>query len=42
MLVNVVRGVPGVSGDPKPEALIVDVTAESVKIRILWSTHDSH
>ncbi len=42
MLVNVVRGVPGVLGDPEPEALVVDLSADSVKIRILWSTHDSH
>jgi hypothetical protein len=38
----VIPGVPGVLGDPEPEALIVDVSADSVKIRILWSTHDSH
>jgi small conductance mechanosensitive channel len=42
MLVNVVRGVPGVLQDPGPEALIVDVTPDSVKARILWSTKDAH
>jgi len=42
MLVQTVRAVPGVLADPAPEALIVDTSPDSVKIRVLWSTHDSH
>lgn len=41
-IVNVVQGVPGVLRDPEPEALIVDVTPDSVKVRVLWSTNDAH
>jgi small conductance mechanosensitive channel len=41
-ILNAVQKVPGVLQDPRPEALLVDVTAASAKIRILWSTHDSH
>ena len=40
-IVNAVRDVPGVLRDPEPEALIVDVSPDSVKVRILWSTHDA-
>jgi small conductance mechanosensitive channel len=41
-ILNAVRGVSEVLADPKPEALVVDATPDSAKIRILWSTHDSH
>jgi small conductance mechanosensitive channel len=40
-IVNVVRKLPGVLSDPQPEALIVNATTESAKVRILWSTQDS-
>lgn len=36
-----VRKVPGVLPDPVPEVLVNDVSPDAVKIRILWSTHDS-
>jgi small conductance mechanosensitive channel len=41
-IVQAVRKVPGVLPDPAPEALVVDATPDVVKVRILWSTHDSH
>jgi small conductance mechanosensitive channel len=40
-IVEAVRKVPGVLPEPAPEALIVDATPDQVKLRILWSTHDS-
>lgn len=40
-IVRAVRGVQGVLPEPGPEALTTEVTSDSVKIRILWSTHDS-
>jgi small conductance mechanosensitive channel len=41
VLMTVVGQVPGVLPDPGPEALIVDATPDTVKLRILWSTQDS-
>ncbi|HVN92644.1 MAG TPA: mechanosensitive ion channel domain-containing protein [Terracidiphilus sp.] len=41
-IVDAVRGVSGVLGDPEPEALVAEVTADAFKIRVLWSTNDSH
>jgi small conductance mechanosensitive channel len=41
-LVRAVRRVSGVSPEPEPEALVMEVTPDTVKIRILWSTKDSH
>jgi len=41
-IVSAVRRVPGVLADPEPEALVVEAAPDLVKIRILWSTHDSH
>jgi small-conductance mechanosensitive channel len=40
-IVRVVGKVPGVLSEPEPEALVVDATPETAKIRILWSTRDS-
>ena len=40
-IVNAIRRVPGVLSDPEPQALIVEATPDAVKMRILWSTHDS-
>jgi small-conductance mechanosensitive channel len=39
-IVEGIRSVPGVLPDPSPEALIVDVTSDAAKLRILWSTHE--
>src|SRR5205814_535560 len=41
-ILNAIRKVPGVLSEPSPEALVVDVTPDAAKIRVLWSTHDSH
>jgi small conductance mechanosensitive channel len=40
-IVRAVRNVRGVLPEPGPEALMTDVSSDAVKIRILWSTHDS-
>jgi len=41
-IANAVRAVEGVLADPAPEALVVDVGADTVKIRVLWWTRDAH
>jgi small conductance mechanosensitive channel len=41
IIVNAIRRVPGVLSDPPPEAFAVDATPDTLKLRILWSTHDS-
>jgi small conductance mechanosensitive channel len=38
---NAVRKVPGVLSDPGPEVFVIETTPDVVKVRILWSTHDS-
>ena len=40
-IANTVQKVPGVMSDPGPEVFIVEATPEVIKVRILWSTHDS-
>ena len=40
-ILTAVKRVQGVLSDPPPEALITDVTADAVKMRVLWSTRDS-
>lgn len=40
-IVGEIRRVPGVLSNPEPEALVVDVTLDTVTLRILWSTRDS-
>jgi len=41
-IVKTVASVPGVLSDPAPEALLIELLAgETMKIRILWWTHDS-
>jgi small conductance mechanosensitive channel len=40
-IVNAMRKLPGVLSEPTPEALIIDVTPETIKVRVLWSTHDT-
>ncbi|MEA2541625.1 MAG: hypothetical protein QOH35_2991, partial [Acidobacteriaceae bacterium] len=35
VIVNSIRKVPGVLSEPNPEALVMDVNPESVKIRVL-------
>jgi small-conductance mechanosensitive channel len=41
LIVGAVRRVPGVLPDPSPQVLVLEVNVESLKMRILWSTHDS-
>jgi small-conductance mechanosensitive channel len=41
LLVGTVRSVPRVLSEPSPEVLVFDVNADSVKMRVLWSTQDS-
>lgn len=41
VIAEAVRRVSGVLSDPSPEVLVLEVNADSVKMRILWSTHDS-
>jgi small conductance mechanosensitive channel len=41
-IASAVRKVPGVLSDPGREAFVVDTALDVVKVRILWSTHDSH
>jgi small conductance mechanosensitive channel len=41
LIVNAIRKVPGVLTEPSPEALVMDVNPETVKIRVLWSTHEA-
>jgi small conductance mechanosensitive channel len=44
-IVETVRKVPGVLGDPAPEALVTDLAdldAGAVKVRVLWWTKASH
>jgi small conductance mechanosensitive channel len=43
-IVRAVQTVPGVLSDPTPEALVVDLGAglDTVKVRVLWWTHDVH
>ena len=37
-----VAAVPGVLSDPAPEALLIELPVpETVKVRVLWWTHDS-
>jgi small-conductance mechanosensitive channel len=40
-ILQAVEEAPGVMSDPAPEVLVGDVTPDAVKMRILWSTHDS-
>ena len=41
-ITDAVRRVRGVLSNPAPEVLVVEVGPDKIKIRILWSTHDSH
>ena len=43
-IIRAVQSVPGVLSDPAPEALVIDLGAglETVKVRVLWWTHDVH
>jgi small conductance mechanosensitive channel len=41
-IVNAIRKVPGVLSNPEPEALIIEANPDTAKVRMLWSTHDSH
>jgi small-conductance mechanosensitive channel len=38
LIVNTVRGVPGVLSDPTPETLVTDLNPDAVKLRVLWWT----
>lgn len=40
-VVSAVRKVPGVLPEPAPQALLSEVTPDSVKMRLLWSTRDA-
>ena len=40
-IVRAIRTVPGVLSQPEAEAVVTDVTPDTAKIRILWSTEDS-
>ncbi len=40
LIASAVRSVPGILSEPSPEVLVLDVNADSVKMRVLWSTHD--
>lgn len=40
-IVSAVRKVPGVLSEPAPQALLSDVTPDTVKMRLLWSTRDN-
>jgi small conductance mechanosensitive channel len=42
MIIQAVRKVPGVLPEPAPEAVVVDVNPEGLKLRILWSSRDPH
>lgn len=39
-IIEGIRRVPGVLTDPRPEALVTEVSADAAKLRILWSTHE--
>lgn len=39
-IIEGIRRVPGVLPDPRPEALVTEVSADAAKLRILWSTHE--
>jgi len=39
-ILQAIRKAPGVLSDPAPEVLVGDVTPDTVKMRILWSTQD--
>lgn len=41
-VVQAVRNFPGVLPDPTPEALLIEVNPENVKLRVLWSSRDPH
>jgi small-conductance mechanosensitive channel len=41
LIVNTVRGVPGVLSEPTPEALVTDLNPDAVKLRVLWWTRDT-
>lgn len=41
LIIAAVRKVPAVLSEPGPEVLVVDVTPDTFKVRILWSTHDA-
>ncbi len=41
LILNTIRKVPGVPSGPRPEALTIDILPDTVKMRVLWSTHDS-
>jgi small-conductance mechanosensitive channel len=41
-ILSTVRRVPGVLSRPAPEVLVVDIGPDKIKVRVLWSTHDSH
>src|SRR5215469_15730444 len=40
-IVSALRKVPGVLSEPAPQALLSDVTPDTVKMRLLWSTRDN-
>ncbi len=41
LILDAIRKVPGVLPDPAPEALVVDVSPDSAKLRVLWWTHET-
>ncbi len=41
-IVSAVRGVAGVLSNPEPEAMVVEANPDIFKVRVLWSTNDSH
>src|SRR5215469_1932597 len=40
-IVSALRKVPGVLSEPAPQALLSDVTPDTVKMRLVWSTRDN-
>ena len=41
-ITGAVRRVSGVLSNPKPEVLVVEVGVDKLKLRVFWSTRDSH
>ena len=41
-LVEAVRRVPGVMSDPAPDVVVVDISSDTTKLRVLWSSRDPH
>jgi small-conductance mechanosensitive channel len=42
LITDEVRKTPGVLSNPAPEVLVTDVSPETFKLRVLWSTRDTH